>query len=74
MLGFVNIQQTRPFKTLTTVSVVGIPPTVLVGVRGVNFKNMSEFGLGFGYPVAPLTIVASALLPLLWFKLRGWYD
>lgn len=74
VLGFINIQQNDLFKILTIVSVVGVPPTILVGVWGMNFKDMPELGWAFGYPLACAVIVASGLLPLFWFKRRGWFD
>ena len=74
VLGFINIQQNDLFKILTIVSVVGVPPTILVGIWGMNFKNMPELSWTFGYPLAWIAVIASGLLPLLWFKRRGWFD
>jgi magnesium transporter len=74
VLGFINIQQNDLFKILTIVSVVGVPPTILVGIWGMNFKNMPELSWTFGYPLAWMAVIASGLLPLLWFKRRGWFD
>lgn len=74
VLGFINIQQNDLFKILTIVSVVGVPPTILVGVWGMNFKNMPELSWTYGYPLALVAVVASSLLPLWWFKLSGWFD
>jgi magnesium transporter len=74
VLGFINIQQNDLFKILTIVSVVGVPPTILVGVWGMNFKNMPELNWTWGYLLACLVIIASGVLPLLWFKRRGWFD
>jgi magnesium transporter len=74
VLGFINIQQNDLFKILTIVSVVGVPPTILVGVWGMNFKTMPERNWTFGYPLACAAIIASGMLPLLWFKRRGWFD
>ena len=70
-LGFVNIEQNEIVKTLTIGSVVGIPPVLVAGVYGMNFR-MPELNWSFGYPMAMALIVVSALLPLLWFKRRGW--
>jgi magnesium transporter len=74
VLGFINIQQNEMFKVLTIVSVVGVPPTILVGVWGMNFKNMPELSWTFGYPLSLLAIIASGVLPLIWFKHRGWFE
>jgi magnesium transporter len=74
VLGFINIEQNDLFKVLTIVSVVGVPPTILVGVWGMNFKNIPELNWAWGYPFAWLAILAGAALPLLWFKRRGWID
>ena len=74
VLGFINIQQNELFKILTIVSVVGVPPTILVGIWGMNFKNMPELSWTFGYPLAWLAVIASGLLPLIWFKRRGWFE
>lgn len=74
VLGFINIQQNELFKILTIVSVVGVPPTIVVGVWGMNFKNMPELSWTFGCPLSLFAIIASGVLPLIWFKRRGWFE
>jgi magnesium transporter len=71
-LGFINIEQNDIVKILTVASVVGIPPVLVAGVYGMNFHRMPELDWSFGYPMALGLIVASAVLPLVWFKLRRW--
>ena len=71
-LGFINIEQNDIVKTLTIASVVGIPPVLVAGIYGMNFRVMPELTWAFGYPLAVELIVVSALVPLLWFKRRGW--
>jgi magnesium transporter len=71
-LGFINIEQNDIVKTLTIASVVGIPPVLLAGIYGMNFHFMPELGWTFGYPMAIAFIVASALVPLVWFQRRNW--
>ncbi|HEY3817468.1 MAG TPA: magnesium transporter CorA family protein [Polyangiaceae bacterium] len=71
-LGFINIEQNEIVKTLTIASVVGIPPVLVAGIYGMNFRVMPELGWSFGYPMALGLIVVSALVPLVWFKRRGW--
>jgi magnesium transporter len=74
VLGFISIEQNDLFKVLTIASVVGIPPTLLAGIWGMNFKNMPELNWAWGYPLAWLAIIASGLVPLAWFKARGWLE
>jgi magnesium transporter len=71
-LGFINIEQNDIVKTLTIASVVGIPPVLIAGIYGMNFHVMPELNWPYGYPFALGLIVVSALLPLIWFKRRGW--
>jgi magnesium transporter len=73
ILGFITIQQNDLFKVLTIVSVVGIPPTLVAGIYGMNFKYMPELNWIGGYPFGLAMIVLSALIPLAWFKWRGWF-
>lgn len=42
VLGFINVQQNDLFKILIIVSVVGVPPAILVGIWGMNFRWMPE--------------------------------
>ena len=72
-MGLINIDQNNIIKVLTVVSVVGVPPTLVASIYGMNFKNMPELEWAWGYPYGLTVIVLSALLPLLWFKWRGWF-
>jgi magnesium transporter len=71
-LGLINVEQNNIIKVLTIVSVVGIPPTLVASMYGMNFKGMPEYDWSWGYPYGLAMIVLSAILPLVWFKLRGW--
>jgi magnesium transporter len=71
-LGFINIEQNEIVKTLTIASVVGIPPVLIAGIYGMNFHLMPELSWRLGYPMALALIAVSALIPLLWFRRRGW--
>jgi magnesium transporter len=70
--GIINIDQNDVMKVLTIASVVGIPPVLVVGIYGMNFKNMPEYDWSLGYPYALAMIVTTALLPLIWFKWKDW--
>jgi magnesium transporter len=71
-LGFINIEQNEIVKTLTIASVAGIPPVLVVGIYGMNFRLMPELGWRFGYPMAVALVVLSVVIPVLWFKRSGW--
>jgi magnesium transporter len=73
VLGYITIDQNDVFKVLTIASVVGIPPTLMAGIWGMNFKSMPELGWHWGYPLALGVILLSAIVPLVWFKVRGWF-
>jgi magnesium transporter len=73
VLGFINTEQNEIFKVLTIASVVGIPPTLIASMYGMNFKNMPELSWSWGYQWGLLLILISTVLPILWFKSRGWW-
>ena len=72
VLGFISIEQNDIFKVLTIASVVGIFPTLVAGWYGMNFQNMPEYHWAFGYQFGIGVIFLSTVLPLAWFKWRGW--
>jgi magnesium transporter len=71
-MGFLNIAQNNGIKVLTVVSVVGIPPTLIASMYGMNFKNMPELSWAFGYQYGLVLIALSIVLPLVWFRVKGW--
>jgi magnesium transporter len=71
-LGFINIAQNNVMKVLTVVSVVGIPPVLVAGIYGMNFKFMPELEWAWGYPYGLAMIVVTALIPLAIFRWRNW--
>jgi magnesium transporter len=73
VLGFINTEQNDIFKVLTIVSVVGIPPTFFASMWGMNFHYMPELGWHYGYFFALGVIALSTILPMAWFKWRGWW-
>lgn len=71
-LGFINIAQNDVIKVLTITSVVGIPPVLVAGVYGMNFKNIHEYDWSWGYQFGWAMIVLTALIPLAIFRWRKW--
>ena len=73
LVGLISIAQNDIFKVLTIVSIVGIPPTLMAGVYGMNFEHMPEYHWAWGYEWGWGVIIVSAIIPLVWFKLKGWF-
>ncbi len=71
-LGFINIEQNNTIKVLTVVSIVGIPPTFVASLYGMNFKNMPELGWTYGYQYGLSLIALSVAVPLVIFWRKGW--
>jgi len=71
-LGFISIEQNDVMKVFTVASVAAIPPVILAGIWGMNFQHMPELHPAYAYPLALAAIALSILVPLAWFKRRGW--
>ncbi|WP_062307988.1 magnesium/cobalt transporter CorA [Polynucleobacter sinensis] len=71
-VGFINLNQSKIIKIFSVVSVALMPPTLLASVWGMNFRYMPELEETWGYPVAILSMVISAMIPLWYFRHKGW--
>ncbi|MFT3778849.1 MAG: magnesium/cobalt transporter CorA [Ottowia sp.] len=71
-VGFININQNKIIKLFSVASVALLPPTLVASLYGMNFKFMPELEWQYGYAWALGMMVASALLPMWYFRRRGW--
>ena len=71
-LGFINIAQNDVMKVLTITSVVGIPPVLVAGIYGMNFKNMPELDWSWGYQWGWFLLILTSIIPLWIFRWRKW--
>jgi len=71
-LGQINIEQNAIIKIFSVMAVVFMPPTLFASIWGMNFHNIPELSLTYGYYAALSVMVVSAILPLAYFKHRGW--
>jgi magnesium transporter len=71
-LGFINIAQNNVMKVMAIASVVGIPPVLIAGVYGMNFKTMPELNWAYGYAWGWGLIILTTLIPLAVFRWRKW--
>lgn len=72
-LGLINVEQNSIIKVLSVAAVVFLPPTLIASIYGMNFVNMPELSWPFSYPVALVAMLVSAVLPLVYFRWRGWF-
>ncbi len=71
-VGFININQNKIIKIFSVASVALLPPTLIASVYGMNFQFMPELSKSWGYPYALMLMLASALVPMWYFRKRGW--
>ncbi len=64
----------RRLGTLTILSMIFMPMTLLAGVWGMNFKDMPELNYPLGYPIAIGSMIFIALGMFFYFRRRGWFD
>jgi magnesium transporter len=72
VLGVLNVEQNAIIKTFTVASVALMPPTLVASIYGMNFEFIPELKLAYGYPLALLLMIVSAILPILYFRRKGW--
>jgi len=71
-LGFINIAQNNVMKVMAIASVVGIPPVLIAGVYGMNFKNIPELDWAYGYAWGWGLIILTTIISLAAFRWRRW--
>jgi len=72
VLGFINNDQNDIMRLLTIVSVATVPPMILAGIWGMNFKSIPEYDWPHGYEFAWTMIILSMVIPLIVFKIKKW--
>ena len=71
-LGMISIDQNNILKIFSVVTVFLLPPSVIGAIYGMNFEHMPWLHAQWGFPVALCLMVASAVIPYVIFKRRGW--
>jgi magnesium transporter len=71
-VGFINLNQSKIIKIFSVVSVALMPPTLLASIWGMNYKYIPELDLEWGYPLALVLMLISAIIPLWYFHHKGW--
>lgn len=71
-LGLINLEQNQIIKIFSIAAVCLMPPTLIASIYGMNFKNIPELEFVYGYPVALTAMVVSAIVPIVYFRGKGW--
>ena len=71
-LGLITLEQNFVMKVFSVFAVIFMPPTLIAGIYGMNFKHMPELAWLYGYPMAIGLILASAVVPYLIARRSGW--
>ncbi|MGE0767762.1 MAG: magnesium transporter CorA family protein [Hyphomicrobiaceae bacterium] len=71
-LGAISIEQNKSMKVFSVLAVTLMPPTLIAGIYGMNFKHMPELEWVYGYPMAVTLMILAGLVPYLVFRWRGW--
>jgi magnesium transporter len=72
-LGLINLEQNQIIKIFSIAAVCLMPPTLVASMYGMNFKHMPELEWPYGYPAALLLMLVSAIVPIYYFRRKGWF-
>src|SRR5690606_32078325 len=71
-LGMINIDQNNILKIFSVVTVLLLPPSVIGALFGMNFSHIPALQHPWGFWGALAAMVASSVVPYLWFRRKGW--
>ncbi|MDM7850449.1 magnesium/cobalt transporter CorA [Pseudochrobactrum kiredjianiae] len=72
IVGLISVEQNAIIKIFSVAAVGFMPPTLIASIYGMNFSFMPELTEQWGYPAALGLMVISALIPLYFFRKKGW--
>jgi magnesium transporter len=71
-LGMISTEQNQIIKLFSVMAVILLPPTLVASVYGMNFKHMPELDWVLGYPWALGLMLVCAVVPIIYFRRKGW--
>ncbi len=75
--GFISVsahKTNRVMMTLTLVTAIFLPLTVIAGIYGMNFDNMPELKWSYGYFAVLLLMALIVILGLWWAKISAGFN
>jgi magnesium transporter len=71
-LGLINIEQNNIIKIFSVAATMLLPPTLIASIYGMNFRFLPGLESHYGYALALLLMLTSAVVPYFYFRRRGW--
>jgi magnesium transporter len=71
-LSSISNRMNEVMKVLTIITTIFVPPGLIAGIYGMNFRNMPELNWRYGYPFALCLMLVLALTTLIFFWWKGW--
>ncbi|MCX5749373.1 MAG: magnesium/cobalt transporter CorA [Candidatus Saganbacteria bacterium] len=71
-LSSISNRLNEVMKVLTIIATIFIPLTFIVGIYGMNFRNMPELSWEYSYAVVWLVMLSVAAGMLIYFKRKKW--
>ena len=68
----VSVRQNEDMRKISAWAAIGIVPTAMAGIYGMNFEHMPELEWQLGYPFALASMATVCLLLYRYFKTHGW--
>ena len=73
LLSISGYETNQIMKTLTIITTIFMPLTVIVGIYGMNFANMPELRWQYGYFGIMILMFVMVVLMTLWFRKKKWF-
>jgi magnesium transporter len=71
-LGMINLQQNKTVRILSVIAALFLPPTLIASIYGMNFEVMPELKQPWGYAMALVMMVGSAVGTYLVLRWKKW--
>jgi magnesium transporter len=71
-LSGLSYRMNEIMKVLTLIATIFIPLTFIVGVYGMNFRNMPELSYRYGYYVIWAVMIGMVVTMLTYFRKKRW--
>ncbi|MET8280480.1 magnesium/cobalt transporter CorA [Micromonospora sp. NPDC005174] len=71
-LAQVSVDQNNDMRKIAAWAAIAAVWTSIAGVEGMNFENMPELKMMYGYPVALALMLGVSLALYRWFRRNGW--